>query len=695
MITFYRKYLHYYLRVGLMLVLIISSFSFLTFEDIGSGQAAGKSAGDSGAREVFQNETVLIDPVDRCALANNKPLFKWKFYDNGSNQPSGFQLLIDDELSFGNPIFDSGEKIGTSQKWQFPEGTAYTVIPDGTWYWSVRVRDGNNNWGSYSDPWQFVIDTVQPVSKPVKPANNGSYSFIDEIYGTAFDSEGGSGIGKVEILLQRVNDDWYWSGKEWAAGEKWLKAEGTDKWKFDHSTITWNSGFKYKIFTRAVDGAGNHEDNKSFNIFIIDRTAPSSIIDSPAENSYLNRLDMITGTAVDSDGSAMDRVEISIKHEFDLKYWSGKKWVSKESWFEADGISSWEFNSSRISWKSDTQYIIFSRGIDNAGNIETVSRGRSFMFDKKQPTLSITINGNAKYSNSNETWITTEAVDTGSGLDQISISSDGQVWGDWVPFNANKTFQLPDGDGVKGVFLRVSDRAGNIAEPAFDEIILDSTPPGSLAISINDGAERTNSVDVELSLTAVDNNSGLEHMSFSTNGITWTSWENYSETKTLTLPDGEGEKKIYFIVRDRAGNIGGPITTVITLDSASTGGQEGNVTGSGSTDKSSSSSKLILIAVIVIIVVVILVLFIFIKPRFGRKSGSETDVAMEHASTIPVRGTIPAPSPTKIPMPDTLPTPVQPGGLNTQCPTCGETVITDTVTNFKYCGKCKKYILKF
>jgi len=56
-------------------------------------------------------------------------------------------------------------------------------------------------------------------------------------------------------------------------------------------------------------------------------------------------------------------------------------------------------------------------------------------------------------------------------------------------------------------------------------------------------------------------------MRFSNDGITWSSWETYNETKTITLPEGDGQKTVYFSVCDKAGNEGTPVSAGIILDS--------------------------------------------------------------------------------------------------------------------------------
>ena len=67
----------------------------------------------------------------------------------------------------------------------------------------------------------------------------------------------------------------------------------------------------------------------------------------------------------------------------------------------------------------------------------------------------------------------------------MSFSIDGIGWSDWEPFNIYRLMVLPQGDAEKSVYFRVQDFVGNIAEPVFDTIILDTTPPRDLFVEIN------------------------------------------------------------------------------------------------------------------------------------------------------------------------------------------------------------------
>ncbi|TET90189.1 MAG: hypothetical protein E3J35_07335, partial [Methanomassiliicoccales archaeon] len=100
----------------------------------------------------------------------------------------------------------------------------------------------------------------------------------------------------------------------------------------------------------------------------------------------------------------------------------------------------------------------------------------------------------------------------------------------------------------------------------FLETYYDEAPPHSLGILINGGATYTNSRTVALTLSAGDDESGVKDMSFSNDGVSWSSWESFSSSKSWTLSSGDGTKYVYFRVRDYAGNTPTPVHDTIILD---------------------------------------------------------------------------------------------------------------------------------
>jgi len=520
--------------------------------------------------------TIMIGPINGSLLSTKKPTFVWTFKDYDSNNQKAFQLLISNDSNFENINYDTGEQTTTEERWEFPTGTTYTELPDGLWYWKIRTQDIDDAWTRYTEPWVIRIDTQAPNSAPMIPNNEGIYNGVYLISGIGNDPDPGSGITKIEIIIKNFKNH-YWNGSEWVASKCWLLVEGTTEWFYDSREVKWESGTKYIIQSRAMDAVNNIEVPKTGIIFYIDKDRPISDIDNPANNTWQNNLDTISGTSIDVGGAGINKIELSIKCIEDHipwdegakenYYWSGVQWIKSESWLPVTGTTQWYFNSSDIKWTTGDTYLLRSRAIDKTNNREIPKKGTLFMFDNKLPEISISINNGAKYSTSAEVELSLQAEDTDSGVSQMSFSTDGTLWMDWEPINEIRLFQINEGDGNKCIYFRVRDNAGNIAVPVFDSIILDTIPPDELSIIINDGAEFTTSTLVKLDLSGKDFGSGVKDMAFSHDGDFWLTWVPFNTSKKIPIFAGDGIKRIYFRLRDNAGNIAEPIFDSIILDS--------------------------------------------------------------------------------------------------------------------------------
>lgn len=100
------------------------------------------------------------------------------------------------------------------------------------------------------------------------------------------------------------------------------------------------------------------------------------------------------------------------------------------------------------------------------------------------------------------------------------------------------------------------DSFGNEEEPhkRVENIKLDKTSPAG-SIQINNGASYTTFVSVALNLTFSDALSGVYRVRFSNDGLWDTEqWETPSTSKNWTLTTGDGEKTVYYQIKDNAGS---------------------------------------------------------------------------------------------------------------------------------------------
>jgi hypothetical protein len=150
----------------------------------------------------------------------------------------------------------------------------------------------------------------------------------------------------------------------------------------------------------------------------------------------------------------------------------------------------------------------------------------------------------------------------------MRFSLDGMAWTPWEAFAEKKTLNLTGPDGDRKVFMQVQDRVGNICPVANASILLDTGAPTLASVSINAGADFTNTSSVSLSINGTDPSpgAGIAEMSLSLNGLTWNVWEPYSPVKNITLTPGDGKRTVYVRLRDRVGNVGEVSSDDILVD---------------------------------------------------------------------------------------------------------------------------------
>jgi large repetitive protein len=145
---------------------------------------------------------------------------------------------------------------------------------------------------------------------------------------------------------------------------------------------------------------------------------------------------------------------------------------------------------------------------------------------------------------------------TGSGCDNTHYSIDGSPFTVYSsPINISQTTTLQ---------FYSTDLAGHSESLRTETYTFDTQPPSG-SITINSGASATTSVNVTLTLTCSDT-SGCSQMRFSNDGSNYSAAEAYSTTKAWTLATPDGNKTVYAMFKDTAGNWSTACSDAILLD---------------------------------------------------------------------------------------------------------------------------------
>jgi len=187
--------------------------------------------------------------------------------------------------------------------------------------------------------------------------------------------------------------------------------------------------------------------------------------------------------------------------------------------------------------------------------------------DATPPTGTISIEDGAMYTTSTTITLTLTFSDDVSGVAGLRVSNEAiggdEPWEDPVP---TLQWDLLPGSGTRTVYLQVMDAVGLVSEVFTDDIVLDTDlPTGSLALGT--ALPRVNRTTFPLQLVYEDATSTVDGVRFSNDGI-WDSeeWQVPAPVLDWTVTSGDGEKTVYYQVRDAAGQLSQTYTLSVTLD---------------------------------------------------------------------------------------------------------------------------------
>jgi subtilisin family serine protease len=190
--------------------------------------------------------------------------------------------------------------------------------------------------------------------------------------------------------------------------------------------------------------------------------------------------------------------------------------------------------------------------------------------DAVSPRGSILVNSDAHSTSSRSVTLDLSAWDPDSTVADMRFSTDGTTFGSWQAWSTTHAFTLPEGDGVKTVWLEVRDGEGNVSKkPASDTIIHDTTPPGgTFAVESGNGWAMSTAVTIHVAVTDPGGAaaSGWTAMRFRNAGNAFGDWLTAASSCSFDLPGGEGEKTVEAEFRDDAGNVSDVVTVAVGLD---------------------------------------------------------------------------------------------------------------------------------
>lgn len=381
----------------------------------------------------------------------------------------------------------------------------------------VRVRDQAGNW-SLPSGVTLTLDTAAPV--PLSFTLNGGAGLTNALSATATLSAAGAD----EVQL---------SGDIAGGATTWLPAQAS-------VALTLAGGDGVKVLTaRWRDAAGNYAAPVTAWI-TLDATPPG------------------TGAVVVAgpDPTASPVVTLNI-----TAAGATQMMIGNDSGFTG---GQWEPVAATRSWSLpaiDGAKTVFVKFKDGAGNESLVPAQDGVVLDTTPPTgASFTVAGGSVVAG---TTLTLNLFAAGAA--EVMTGNDPTfIGGVWRTYAASITHEITTGDGLKPVYVKYRDPAGNETGVLSQVVTLDTGAPAGTQLLINGGALYATSALVTLNLSAAD----AAEMAFSNDGFAFSAWEPFAPSLGYPLPGTDGTKLVYVKFRDAALNESAVASAGIILDRA-------------------------------------------------------------------------------------------------------------------------------
>ena len=328
---------------------------------------------------------------------------------------------------------------------------------------------------------------------------------------------------------------------------------GDEPWDNPLDTKEWDIGTtegEYTVAYQVMDASGRLSRVSTASIFL-DTADPEGTITINGGNEWSNSNDVSLDLTSTDTGSGITEVRFANEAIGGDEPWENP--LDTKAWTLPEG---------------DGPHQVAYQVIDAAGRTSPVYLA-SINLDTVAPTGSIIMGGGDTLTSERTVTLSLTYDDVTSGVAGIRFSEEA-VGGDepWDNPVETKEWELSAGSGLKTIYYQVRDVSGLVSEVYSVSITLDAEDPTG-AITLSDGVTLVNTATVDLALTFDDATSNIVGIRISEEAVGGdTPWENPVEALEFTLSAGDGQKTIYFQVRDEVGRESPVYSVSFTLDSS-------------------------------------------------------------------------------------------------------------------------------
>lgn len=343
----------------------------------------------------------------------------------------------------------------------------------------VQIETGSWRYGSifYNDygygcryKITYQTDNVPPPA-PAELGVSGAITIDNKNYTKTFPvslnwntvTDAGSPVSGIDHYTVQYNNE--------------TRTVTTNSWTDSAENPLFPSDNNYAVTISATDKAGNTGPNSAIYLFTLDTTPPTgtAVINKNPAGPYIKSMAVTLSLANISDGVNGSGIS--------------------QMCFSNDGTnySDWEeCNQANIekNWTlvpgdgAKTVYVKFRDRLGNKTPDSHPITAPPVILDTTPPSGGITINNGAASTIHREVTLTLSATDAGSGVAYMQFSNDGINFSNPPEtFTTTKSWLLSDGYGLKTVYVKYTDNAGNSTiETISDDINYESSiPPGDLS----------------------------------------------------------------------------------------------------------------------------------------------------------------------------------------------------------------------